>query len=186
MCKDCNKKGKKCGGSCCEREVITKRGERGLQGPVGPPGGTGPQGLRGEQGPIGPQGPAGTVTYVFQKDNGPKDILVPAGSFNIGESLTINQTGTYLILFQTNCAVGAGGVFNMALRVNGTILNNQGWNGQESTAGRTPGTYPVTMHLHAGPNPLNAGDIVEIYVWETSGGANIQILGASIVALKVS
>lgn len=57
-CSSC-KEGNGCG--CVEKEIITKKGERGLQGPPGPQGPQGPagQGLPGPQGVPGEQGPRG-------------------------------------------------------------------------------------------------------------------------------
>ena len=196
MCKCTN-----CG--CKEVEIITKKGERGIQGaqgsqgiqgPQGALGSQGPQGLRGEQGvqgdtgAAGPAGPGGVATSL---DYG------SATSTTVDPSAVIYDVGwSSITTTSSNVKRDAFGDLN---GFSGTLAWTGTWDGVTSQtvwiefggALMTPGPeHSITMIVTQGDNFILARVEVDVI-----GGVNylkIQmsnndvVVGAAVYSLKIS
>ena len=103
-------------------------------GPTGATGATGATGPIGPTGATGPTGPTGTISNLSATIHNTTEETITSGTAltmptvltNNGltaetDGITVTETGTYLVNFNTNEATGATGSDNVAIAINGVI-----------------------------------------------------------------
>lgn len=147
-------------------------GATGAQGPTGP---VGPQGPVGPVGPQGPEGPAGTSlnenATIFNLETQDvttgtalalPSVLTNNNLIVDGDSITVENDGTYLVSFSTGTATETVSTDNVGIAINGTIIDAT--RGLLSTTSGTSGTYVLN---------LSDGDVLSLIpTVETTTGIN--------------
>ncbi len=175
--------------SCCGRNYIGVPGPTGPQGPAGAVGATGPQGPigpTGATGPVGPQGPTGiTPNQNSSIYNGATQtitsgtaltlptVLTNNGLTTDGSSITVAESGTYLVSYVVNEATTATGTDNVGIAVDSTI--NTATQTPLSTTDAVGGSYVLN---------LTAGSSITL-VPTVAGATSIDATGGPSASLTV-
>lgn len=167
-------------------------GPRGATGPTGPTGATGPTGVTGPTGPTGATGPTGptgenatllnenATIYNAETQNittatplALSTVLTNNGLAVDNTTITVSETGTYLISFTVNDATAAAGADNVGIAVNNVV--NTATHRTISPNYSTGGSYVLN---------LNANDKVSL-VPTVTNATSISSTGGPSASLTV-
>ncbi len=172
------------------------------QGATGPQGPQGPQGIQGEIGPTGPQGevgptgPALAAVYGGLYNTAPQQIALQTGNpvyqvnlptqlasenvtYTPTNSITVGESGTYLITYNSDLSADNNITATIAVRNNsGNLTPTQTTESLTATSGALFSGTIITS--------LDAGDILDIAITSTESTNNITVDNARLTVVRIA